>query len=116
MPLREILQVRLPRAIAIESTNVASRQWDLTIYPNNTNYYTHLKIPRIRGAPNFVPFQVWVFQNDMELGQYAAANGEIVFDVEVTDSQPVLLRLFNLSIDTDVMLSIHIEGDLYYAV
>jgi hypothetical protein len=109
------LQVQIPKAMDMGNGLVAARQFDLNIYANVENYYQRLSIGPVSIIPNFIPVQVWVFRNDVELGRYSSQNGRIEFSHSTGADSPITLRIYNLSIDAAAMLSISVEGELYNA-
>lgn len=116
MDRTEILQIKLPRAMDLGNTQVAAREFPLTLYARRDNYYTNLTINGIRIIPHFAPVQVFLYKNDVERGRYSSANGRLDFQMDINGEEPGTLVLYNLSVDTEVMLSIEIVGGLYHAI
>ena len=112
----ENLQVRIPKAMDMGGGQVAARQFDLNVFTNVENYYQRLTVGPVSIIPNFAPVQIWVFRNDVELGRYASHEGRVDFSLVTEADSAITLRIYNLSVDTETMLSIRVEGELYNAI
>lgn len=109
----ERLQVRIPKAMEPETALVAAREFRLTIFPYLANYYVGLNLTSIEVIPAFAPVHVFLFRNDVELGQYANQGGVIALTGQTGVETPMQLSIYNLSVDTPVMLTFSLEGILY---
>lgn len=116
MDRTETLQIKLPRAMDLGDNNIGAREFPLQLFARQNNYYTRLTVTGIRIIPNFAPVQAFVFQNDTEQGRYASHDGILDFTVHVTAEEPATIKLFNLSMDTEVMLTVQMIGGLYNAI
>lgn len=114
--LKEILQILLPKAIDMGNLQVAAREFPLTLYANISNYYPSVTVARVRTIPAFSVVQVHVYRNDVELGRYAVHEGNLDINIEVNSDSPLVFKFFNLSVDTEVTITVEMLGGLYNAV
>lgn len=110
MPIKDRLQILLPRAMDRGRGVIASRQFDVTLFCRPESYFRLVRLERIQYSPSWVKVECHVYKSGQEILSVAGADGEIPIELDIPESEPGTIALFNNSIDSEARFNLFLIG------
>lgn len=110
MPHRDRLQILLPRAIDMGYGVIASREFSTTIFVKTQSYFHTVRLEKIFYTPSWVKVDAKVYQSGLEQLSVSGSGGEIPIEIDMSDSEPTTLSLYNHSIDSEARFNLYLIG------
>ncbi|MGI8405616.1 MAG: hypothetical protein ACR2OE_12795 [Thermomicrobiales bacterium] len=108
----ERLRITLPKAIDLGNLQIGSRQFDIQIFVNGQAAYEKLRLTGLEYTPVVAKVQLWTYQGGVEMSQVGGADGTIPYYREIDQSDPLRLTVFNLTVETEIHLTLLFDGDM----
>lgn len=109
MPTPDELRLTLPSAFLLPNgTQISSKEYPLELYAKP--HFRRVTLERISYTPAFAKVQIYVMRGGVEMGQYAGVDGQVILRLELTPAEQTRVRLYNLSIESEVAFTFHLVG------
>lgn len=110
MPTTDQIALWLPRAIDRGRGSIMTRPYTLDMWARRDNGFRLVNVEKISYNPRWLQIVAYIVQSGIEKLRVYGSEGVIPLDYSVTDNEPILLTLENLSIDSEAKMTIFARG------
>lgn len=110
MPTRETIQILLPRAADVGQGKIQTREYRMQLFARRDNAFKLASLERIDYAPAWAKVEAVAYEGDREMARVAGDGGNLLLSLEVTDTEPEVIAIENLSIDTEVRANLRFRS------
>jgi hypothetical protein len=110
MPTEDYLQILVYKAMDRGHARLAIREFVGTLFAKGKNNFELVQLQKINYAPSWAKVEAAIYVSGRDTKRTAGDNGTIILDAQATDMETFEIHLYNKSIDTEVMYTLHLIG------